>query len=374
MRPAGRMGVRVVLDPGGGAGRRRLGRGLAAVIGTVFVVAGLVMASVPLLVVTLVSVSVASGDRPEVTADLAAGSAGLVAGALVALLVGIRFVRGRRRLVLFLRRFGLTEATAAVTFAVVKSIGRSWRLVTLDDSAVAPVGSSRGTRRIVGLATVVTVVVVASAVVWLVGGGFDSYVRGIEVTSAGDTANQSFGDAIGSAIGEGIAVGVIAGLTFAFVCLLAAFGAAGALFGGSAHRAARRAEQAKSVVIAGESAIAPATKRTADASRRVFGPRLVVARVADSVWQPTVLAFAGASAVVLVDVSEASDNLLWELRSLETDGRRRLLIGRQARVEPIDPRLAEELDGEEVVAYGEGRRALRRFARALRWHLDRSIR
>src|SRR5688572_25361809 len=46
---------------------------------------------------------------------------------------GLRLTRRNRRLVVFLRRFGYDEAQAAVTFAVVRTIGASWRVVTLDD-------------------------------------------------------------------------------------------------------------------------------------------------------------------------------------------------------------------------------------------------
>jgi hypothetical protein len=42
--------------------------------------------------------------------------------------------------VLFLRRFGYDDATGAVTFAVNRTIGSTYRLVTLDDAEVAPLG------------------------------------------------------------------------------------------------------------------------------------------------------------------------------------------------------------------------------------------
>jgi hypothetical protein len=38
---------------------------------------------------------------------------------------GLRLVRGRRSLVLFLRRFGYDDATGAVTFAVTRTIGNT---------------------------------------------------------------------------------------------------------------------------------------------------------------------------------------------------------------------------------------------------------
>ncbi len=61
--------------------------------------------------------------------------------------VSSTLMRGRRGLVLFLRRFGHREVTETVTFAVSKTTGRSWRMVTLDDSAIAPVGTATRTLR-----------------------------------------------------------------------------------------------------------------------------------------------------------------------------------------------------------------------------------
>jgi hypothetical protein len=48
--------------------------------------------------------------------------------------------------VLFLRRFGYDDATGAVTFAVTRTIGNTWRLVTLDDAEIAPLGVATSTR------------------------------------------------------------------------------------------------------------------------------------------------------------------------------------------------------------------------------------
>jgi len=289
---------------------------------------------------------------------------------VVVLLLGIRLVRGRRRLVLFLRKFGLTEATAAVTLAIAVSIGRTWRLVTLDDSQTAPIGVARGGRRLSTATIVVTLLVVGASIWWLAGGGFENFVDNINVESTGDTAAQGFADSLGEAIGKALVVGLIAGLVFASVVLLATVAGVGTLFGLGTRRAVRRAEGSKSVVVTDERGVTAVTKKCIKGSQRVFGPRLVVARCSDAVWRQAVTALAGASAVVLVDVSNPTENLLWELRTLDDRGRPRVLIGQQARVADLDVRLAEILDGQEILAYGEGRRSLRRFAGALRSRLD----
>jgi hypothetical protein len=60
--------------------------------------------------------------------------------------LGLRLVRRNRTLILFLRRFGYDDAQSAVTYAVLQTIGSSWRVVTLDDAEMAPIGVAEGTR------------------------------------------------------------------------------------------------------------------------------------------------------------------------------------------------------------------------------------
>ena len=62
--------------------------------------------------------------------------------------IGLRLLRRNRTLVLFLRKFGYDDAQSAVTFAVLRTIGASWRVVTLDDAEMAPIGVAEGTRRL----------------------------------------------------------------------------------------------------------------------------------------------------------------------------------------------------------------------------------
>lgn len=115
-----------------------------------------VLAGVVLLAVALTAGAVALGllalftvMDPEDGADASAVVALVVAAAVAAgiILLGLRQLRGQRRLVLFLRRFGLAEATEAVSVAIATAMGRSWRVVTLDDAEIAPVGVRSSTRR-----------------------------------------------------------------------------------------------------------------------------------------------------------------------------------------------------------------------------------
>jgi hypothetical protein len=106
-------------------------------------------------------------NMPGADAELLLAGALSIAIMVVGLTVGLRLLRGNRKLVLFLRRFGYGAATRVATFAATKTIGRSWRLVTLDDAAVAPLGMPAGTSRLVrtaglirqGLMVAATVVV-----------------------------------------------------------------------------------------------------------------------------------------------------------------------------------------------------------------------
>jgi hypothetical protein len=108
--------------------------------------------------------------------------------------------------------------------------------------------------------------------------------------------------------------------------------------------------------------------------------------VASEIWQPVVRRLAADSSAIVVDVSEPTENLLWELDALEAQFRsRRILVGDRARLEylaspgkaatrgQLFERLATYLDGEEILAYeGESRRDMKRFAVGLRARLERA--
>jgi hypothetical protein len=118
-------------------------------------------------------------------------------------------------------------------------------------------------------------------------------------------------------------------------------------------------------------------------SRKIFAPRLVVLHVASGVWRQTVMRLASAGSLTIIDVSEPTENLLWEIQELtERSGPRCVFVGQRDRVarltassedapppRPIDEQLLRLLDGREVLAYMTNRREMRRFARALRARL-----
>ena len=333
--------------------------------------------------------------------------------AIVALKLGLRLLRGDRELVLFLRRFGFDDATRAVTYAASKTIGGAWRLVTLDDAEIAPIGVARGTATLFGAGRFIAratgkvgqafmrlfpfAVLLMWAIVgleflraedWrkvLDDGTLDPYFDTLQAV-----AQLRFPfDAIGGDLPGLFALVVIAAALAAIAC---AVGAVAILLGllflpillfvWSSADAVREAEAAKTsnirTVIDADVAAATIAAR----SRKVFAPRLVVIRVATPVWQETVSRLADVSAVSLIDLSDPTENVLWELEELTRRfGPRCLIVGQRERVarfaDPaetaapgsLDERLRALLDGQEVLAYTTDRRGMRRFARALRGKL-----
>src|SRR5207248_2749981 len=109
-------------------------------------------------------------------------------------------------------------------------------------------------------------------------------------------------------------------------------------------------------------------------------PRLVVLRVASCVWQQTVQRLASVGSLTIIDVSEPTENLLWEIQELTTRfGPRCVFVGESDRLAqlavssekgpllgPINERLLLLLEGREVLAYVTSRRGVKHFARGLR--------
>jgi hypothetical protein len=116
----------------------------------------------------------------------------------------------------------------------------------------------------------------------------------------------------------------------------------------------------------------------------VFSPRLVLLRVDSSIWQQAVNGVASVADVPLVDISEPTDNLLWEIEQLNARfGPRCVFVGEYARVVQLGtPALAEGgvrqvqrlLDGRTILAYTTDVAGTARFARALRGTLEQRLR
>jgi hypothetical protein len=383
---------------------RPLGRvrhGGAALLGFALILVG--FATVPGLIVL---VALSHHDRARTDSStishgtLVAFVAVLVGLVIVAPLVGLRLVRGSRRLVLFLRRFGYADATQALTVAALTTMGRSWRLVTLDDAAIAPVGVSGGTAKLLAAGEVgvrwfgwtwktIGSLAVNALKLGLVGmAGVTAYVflrhHSLAPLGHGLRADHAIrADAPGIFIlsfwvaivgGAAVFVGML--LPILLLPLLVPW-----MFLSMSHSALREAEQAKVTrVMSIEAAhlIARAMRRHA---RRIFSPRLMVLNVDNDVWRPTVKSFAEIASVVLIDVSVLTENLLWEIAEVVHDPSTAcVLVGHAEGLRalevidtPLERRLVELLDGRTILAYETTESGMRRFARSLRAALEVAV-
>ena len=315
-------------------------------------------------------------------------------------------------MVLFLRRFGHDEAQNAVTFAVTRTIGRSWRVVTLDDAEIEAVGVPTGARWLFRSVQIVSAVALgilnvllrifpmAQLGLWVIVGldlvrariweraqnpqawvtVLDPYVQIIATTFDGKLPVEAVGPNLPGAFAllavvlAGIVVGLGAALTAAPV--VSGVGAAFLFFSSFPADAVMAADQAKTREIRTEGDVGIAASAVTERSRRVFGPQLVVLRVASSVWRQTVSRFASVSSLALIDVSEPTENLIWEIEELRDRTRTKsVFICEHRRAEeitsasssrPFDGHVARLLELDEILAYTTDRRGRRRFARALR--------
>lgn len=411
------MPIRIVLDYPGHQTRHHLARLIAWLVGALLVGIGLLAT-----VVAIPSGFVTLGDvvsrwqheqvfPPEVPVpELELAFVASLTIAIIGIRYGRRLVRGTRSPVLFLRRFGYRGSMQVVTFAVANTIGSSWRLVTLDDAAIAPVGvdtSSRfvfgagerlarlasATREgiIAGFQYVITgmwiVVAIQVAVAWpnwrrlLTDGTADAYAKIFSMLMERQVPVQYFGPTLRGAfaiLGTAAAFGFV-GLMIVFVVSLALLPLLGVVtLASSSADALRKAESSKTETITDGRQVRDVVAKVAQRGRETFAPRLVVLRVASTAWQQTVSALASVTAVSIVDISELTENIAWELDELQRlcPGRC-ILIGEQARIarwasEPaplgpgsLDAHVAGLLDGRDVIGYTTDPKGMRRFARAL---------
>lgn len=420
--------IRILLDYPKYGLVRRAWRRLGVLVGGLLVFLGLV-ASIPALPTSLAVVSFVLGwmttepddpDRwpePDVpVTEIVVVWAITTPLAIGGIRTGLRLLRRNRRLVLFLRRFGHDEAQSAVTFAVMRTIGASWRLVTLDDAEMAPIGVPTGTRRLflggrfisrsilaVGNLAGLRAFPFLLLAMWIIVGialidpaldyartgitSWDRWADALEpyltilasvlewhwpIDTVAPTLPGIFALlAMASMVSFGVLIATMAALIAALPLSTVLF------FLSESAATVREAEQSKTVAVSSAGDIDQAAFAIARRSRQVFGPRLVVLRVASSVWQQAVRRLARLSSLRLIDISEPTENVLWEVEELLVQsGERFVLIGQYERVAalarrdgehtPAARRLAALLHGREVLAYTTDRRGLRRFARGLR--------
>ena len=332
--------------------------------------------------------------------------------------IGLRLVRRNRTLILFLRRFRDDDAQQAVTFAVLRTIGSSWRVVTLDDAEMAPIGVAAAPRvlfragqvvskhvlaigQFLGLRTFPFLIMAMWGVValGLMGPALefartgtttpDPWIAAVEpyltILASVFERRLPLDDVAPTLPGVFALLATAAALSFVtllvtMVALLLAFPLSTVLFFlSSAASSVQEADQSKTMAVGSVPEIQQAARAIALRSHKVFGPRLVVLRVKSQVWQHAISELASLSSLPLIDISEPTEHVLWELEELTNRfGDRCVLIGQYDEVatlaaappgtgsDPVHRRLVHLLEGREVLAYTTDRQGLKRFARSLR--------
>ena len=415
------MPPRIVLDHPHGQTRSALGRGLRTLLGALLVALGLAatVVAVPTGFVTAGDILVTVSEEPDPTEPLFPPEFPLreveaafvisVIVAIIGLRHGRRLVRGRRSAVLFLRRFGYLGSMQAVTYAVTRTIGGSWRLVTLDDAAIAPLGVPSASRVLFRAGEYISRAAQAAgrgiflSFKWVVWGMWATV--GVQILVIAPDWERLLRDdiagrytTIAATIMDGrvplqyytptlpglfalFATGValcLGGLLVMMIVLLSSFPLFGVvMLATSSAEALRKAEESKTRTIAQLPDLDRAVRAVAHGARETFAPRLVVLRVATPIWQQTVSALAAVSSSAIIDVSEATENIVWELQELDRlcPGRY-VLIGEHSRIvtwaEPaslpadtLEARFAACLDSHALLAYTTDKAGMHRFAHAL---------
>lgn len=414
------MAARLVFDYPGRQTRRYIGRAIARLMGAVLIVIGLLatVIALPAGLVTLADIVNRLQPQPEQLFEpgfpLREAEAGFAA-ALVVAIAGVRYgrrlVRGHRTIVLFLRRFGYDGSMQAVTFAVAHTIGVAWRLVTLDDAEIAPLGVAPSSRFLfrAGERTVTVIMAAGRAVfvlfpwaIWgiliviaiqvatawpdwrqlLTDGTLDRYTAIFASVMEGRIPTQYFALTLTGAFAVLATVGLAAfiGLMATMAVLLAMLPLFGfVVMATSSAEAVRKAEKAKVRTITLRDDVPRVVHDVSVQSRETFAPQLVVLRVATLAWRATVSALAAVASATIIDISEPTDNLTWEVLELQRlDPARCIFIGDYPRIagwveadpaslpaDSLERRLAHLIAGRDVLAYETTRRGMRRFAHAL---------
>jgi hypothetical protein len=386
----------------------RLSRRVRAVVGGILLTGAAAASMVIAIVPALLVVGAGGGGGGEGgLSDDDRRVLGLLGRAwLIALVVtvtgwaaGGALLRGRRGMVLWLRRFRYGDATRVVSGAL-DYIGRSWRVVTLDDAATEPVGVAAGLRlstgvlsgarrvapRVVRAAVVVGKVLALVSVAGIVAVVAWSQYHGeldelFDALSSGRDGPSESRAALLLWIFGAVLLGELAVMVGYVVLLVAVIPLIGlTVLVGRVTSDVRAAELAKARSVRTLADVDAAAGSLAASSRGLFAPRLSVLTVDGAVWRPTVTGLAQRSDAVLVDVSEVTDNVLWEVEAMAgLPGTATVFVGRHDRAVALAgaappggqpatwawPRLAQLLDGREILAYTTGLVGRWRFQRAL---------
>ncbi len=358
--------------------RRPVLRWLLAALGVLLIVVGVILLTPLLLVVTVTGVfAVSNGDLNLPDLESALILTALTVGGIVAWVIGVKLVRGKPRTVLFLRKFGYDDAKQFVSFAASQALGRRWRLVTLDDLDTLPISTQRWKRWALRLGLLVLVI----GALWLIGQAAEtafnpdtSAVDGTIDQAIEDAENpiEAIAAAIGAAIVAALVVAIATVLGVLFFSAIAAFLAVLGIASAITSRSLTRAERDRWTPARSRQELVEFLDRTQDARSKLFAPKIAVVRSIDALWKEAVAGLADISDVVLIDISDPSESLLWEVQMLSRRPDVELvLIGAADRIralkatgghDPDDRAVLQLLGNRQVLVYDDDRK---RFARQL---------
>ena len=267
--------------------------------------------------------------RPPVGVLWQGVEAALLAVATVFLVQLSRLFASRgRRVALFLRRFRAREPYEVVRDALTRGMGRRWCVVTLDDRMVEPLGIY-GHRRnrwmqLAGLG-------VAGGLLLLGWRVFPSELLERLCSDCGLREMASIFPLFWIAWSDpsnDVVYRTLQDLMFAIVASVAVGTAAGAMIIHVVSNATSmtRADRNRRVRAEEPAGLGRVFRRLHRRLRSMFGPRLIVVTVATQIWQDAVKLLSSPAAIVVMDVSEPSPSLLWEVEWLQSRGWPRMIL------------------------------------------------
>ena len=300
--------------------------------------------------------------------------------------LGRRMLRGRRKLVLYLRKFGFTSSTNVLTYAISTAVGKSWRLVTLDDSVTEPLRVPKFWYNVVRWGTTFGwIILIWRFIVWFRSDHSDADMNE-SVAEAAKKAQESGQGCVEAWLGAIAGALLMAAIKFIlilalFVIAIVVVGTLTAYSWGAAI-AINKAEKSKAFDIQQSDQIDTQVRKIGKVSKRVFSPRLIIAHVSDTIWRDVIAAIDDSTDYIVIDVSEPTQHLLWEVQQMQGMPDNHIIyVGHEPHMQYVlEPdnhddvrrQITQLLDGKTVLTYaGQDKRSLRKFAHSFRALLEK---
>src|SRR5690606_23690754 len=153
-----------------------------------------------------------------------------------------------------------------MSFVVASGVGRSWRMATLDDADIAPVGTVRGRRPGVVLASLLGLAAVSYLGYWVFTGGLEHFAdQVLDQKTLRDEPEPALGELLAGAVPVALAAGI--------VLLLAATRLVIGTAGGLRSRAVKAAQERATIVIGRGDDLLRSSFALRRNKRRVLGSR-----------------------------------------------------------------------------------------------------